>query len=533
MLRSTTLTLAILFTSALGQAQMSGTYTIDPIGSGPRNFPDFATASYELFMQGVSGPVDIQVAPGDYHQSWVLSSIAGSSPTNTVTFISSTPLAARVFRGNQGLFVRLRSTGGIPVQSIVFDGFEINAESNCHDIEIRNCLINDNVFAHNTVDTGPNDNQYSSDWRIHHNRFETRFSGLSLNAIDGLSIHHNEFTPGDNSSTIISVSSTIPSLKRTRIFNNLIQGQGLNGSAVQLGGRNIDLDHNTIIVGAQRAALTISGAFGMWSEWRNNIIVNLSGLCMEIDSPEPFSLFADHNIYWSPNSSPLVRDFSDLIITVDHPNLASWQAASGLDSNSLEVDPLFINDSILPYDLNLIATSPAIGAGDNLHPWVTDDFLGNARRNPPTIGAFELPTQVTFNTFGSGCAGNGGQVPVLGYSGSLDIGSVDFAITLSNANGGLTSKAFFAAGVSNTFFGGTPLPFDFGGGCSLLQSDDFSLLITVGGPSGAGNGNTSLLLGIPNDPNILGQDIHFQWGVVDAAAAGIGVAFSNGGTVSL
>ncbi len=532
MLRSTILALAALFTSSLGPAQMSGTYTIDPLGSGPRNFPDFATASYELFMQGVSGPVEIRVAPGDYHQSWVLTSIVGSSSTNTVTFISPTPLAARGFRGNQHNFCHMRSVGGIPLQAIVFDGFAINAQtwadSHCHDIEIRNCKFTGSVSARNTLGTGANNIQYSSDWRIHHNHFER---GVTLHQIDGISIHHNEFNSGGNSgnNSSISVINDISSLQRTRIYNNLIYGESISLTL----GWNTDLDHNTILTDIDSSGVRLVGAFSMWTEWRNNIIVNLSGRCMDIDSPEPFSLFADHNIYWSPNSSPMFRDTSDLVTTVDHPNLASWQAATGHDSNSLEVDPLFINDSSLPYDVNLLTTSPAIGAGDNLHSWVVDDLLENARGNPPTIGAIELPTQVTFNTFGSGCAGNGGQVPVLNYSGSLDIGSVDFAITLSNANGGLTSKAFFAAGVSNTLIGGTPLPFDFGGGCSLLQSNDFSLLITVGGPSGAGNGNTSLLLGIPNDPNILGQDIHFQWGVVDPAATGIGIAFSNGGTVSL
>ncbi len=64
MLRSNTLAIALLFTLSTGQAQMSGTYTIDPNGSGAQNFLNFANASYQLLLEGVNGPVDFQVAPG-------------------------------------------------------------------------------------------------------------------------------------------------------------------------------------------------------------------------------------------------------------------------------------------------------------------------------------------------------------------------------------------------------------------------------------------------------------------------------------
>ncbi len=541
MLRPTIFGLAILFSSALGTAQMSGIYTIDPGGSGSRNFPNFASASQQLFMQGINAAVEIQVAPGNYTESWVLTNIVGAFGANTVTFISPTPLAAKVTKASQTYFVSMHPINLAPVTHVVFDGFEMHdantaivATSNCNNIEIRNCLFKSTSVRSEDWTNALGGMNPSFGWNIHHNRFEKTGSSsicVQIDAVRGVDIHHNEFIL-ETGHTAISMVNTLFNTDRSRIYNNLIQGQLVNSRALNLiSAWNVDLDHNTILVKTNSEAVGMGGAFAMPGEMRNNLIANLTGPCLEIYAPEPFSFYADYNLYWSPNAPYIIQDRSAGYI--NHINLASWQAASGQGTNSLEADPLFVNDSLPPFDLSLIANSPARGAGDNLHTWVVDDFLDDLRKTPPTIGALEFPGQASFSTFGAGCAGNGGQVPVLGFSGSLSIGSLDFAITLSNANGGLSSKAFFAAGVSNTMIGGTPLPFDFGGGCSLLQSNEFNLLMTVGGLPGPANGSTNLVLGIPNDPNILGQDIHFQWGVVDPAAAGIGIAFSNGGTVGL
>ena len=46
---------ALTFCCALG-AQMSGTYTVDRLGTGPRNFKSLNAAGYDLAALGVSGP---------------------------------------------------------------------------------------------------------------------------------------------------------------------------------------------------------------------------------------------------------------------------------------------------------------------------------------------------------------------------------------------------------------------------------------------------------------------------------------------
>jgi hypothetical protein len=55
---------------------------------------------------------------------------------------------------------------------------------------------------------------------------------------------------------------------------------------------------------------------------------------------------------------------------------------------------------------------------------------------------------------------------------------------------------------------------------------------TVGG-TGAGNGVATLTVKLPNDVKLLGSRTFLQWGVVDPAAEGLGMAFSQALRVDL
>ena len=65
---------------------LSGSYTIDPAGSGSTNFPRFGAADSAMMACGISGPVVFNVAAGTYNEQVYLSSITGVSSTNTITF---------------------------------------------------------------------------------------------------------------------------------------------------------------------------------------------------------------------------------------------------------------------------------------------------------------------------------------------------------------------------------------------------------------------------------------------------------------
>jgi hypothetical protein len=238
----------------------------------------------------------------------------------------------------------------------------------------------------------------------------------------------------------------------------------------------------------------------------------------------------DGNLYFASKSQSLVQVSGGS----SYATLSAWQTASGKDKNSIQADPQFENQAAPPAGLKLKQTSPALGKAVNTPKYVTDDFEGTARGSQPDIGAYQNPPPlIPFKIFGKGCAGTFGNVPVLGSTGSPKLGSTDFVVTLSNALGGPTVKAYFAIGRSNTQFAGGKLPFDFGGGCSLLVSLDYTLLLGMAGSSGPGNGAQQIKFSIPNNQAFKGAVLHFQWAVTDVGAKGIGLAFSNGGTLSL
>ncbi len=67
-------------------SQLSGTYTIDPSGTGTTNYASFTAAVSALTTSGVSGPVTFNVAAGTYSEQISIGAITGSSATNRVTF---------------------------------------------------------------------------------------------------------------------------------------------------------------------------------------------------------------------------------------------------------------------------------------------------------------------------------------------------------------------------------------------------------------------------------------------------------------
>jgi len=68
---------------------MSGIYTINPAGAGPRNFTSFANAISTLQCGGALAPVVFEVANGTYNEQVVLGIIPGASANNRIVFRSA------------------------------------------------------------------------------------------------------------------------------------------------------------------------------------------------------------------------------------------------------------------------------------------------------------------------------------------------------------------------------------------------------------------------------------------------------------
>lgn len=527
-------------------AQLSGTYTIDPNGTGARNYTNFASAAYALAKSGVSGPVTLKIAPGTYAEAWFLAPVPGASKTNKIVFTSPTPLAAKLTeaRGTRYVPIITIPPYAVPLKWIVFEGIEFfRATSSAvystaitgsaDDMEIRNCLF---TSARIVVK--------GARWEIHHNLVNCDtpvYLPCSFLDVDGFNIHHNEFRLQGQRGMELTTRSGASG--QTRFWNNLISGWVTDRDSAGMdfdGAREVIIEHNTIVMNHgvkwEAPCLRIGGVFARENQMRNNILVNLgNGVAAQFASAAAYHNIAHNNIYWVPNNPYLIsllRSGSGSVAK-QWSSLASWQSSSGVDKDSLQVDPKIKASGASPPDLHVAFGSPAVNKAGNTSAFILDDFTGEPRYKPATIGGYEGFHAITFTTFGKGCAGTGGYLPKIGSAGGHFMGSRDFRVTLTKALGGFNVRAILAIGGSNSTWGTISLPLALGGGCSLRVSMDILVVLPVGGSAGGGNGTTGFNIPIPNDPRLLGSMVHFQWAVADPAAQGIGLAFSDGATVKL
>ena len=136
--------------------------------------------------------------------------------------------------------------------------------------------------------------------------------------------------------------------------------------------------------------------------------------------------------------------------------------------------------------------------------------------------------QGSFTYFGSAC-GPKGQMPTLSNTGIPTVGK-SYVVTAQGASP--TMPAILTLGASKTQWGPFTLPFDLtsvgASGCSILCSVD-----VTGAGQTDGKGSVNFNIPVPNQPTLTGVQFHHQIWVFDATVNKLGIAFSQGGTVTL
>jgi hypothetical protein len=108
--------------------------------------------------------------------------------------------------------------------------------------------------------------------------------------------------------------------------------------------------------------------------------------------------YAHYSVLTSMSGS--VADYNDLKVSatgrakaftgnfnsVDYSALSSWQAGTGQELHSLDVDPAFVSSS------DLHPQAPELNNAGISIPGIMVDFAGVLRGNPPDIGAYEYAT---------------------------------------------------------------------------------------------------------------------------------------------
>jgi hypothetical protein len=453
------LTLSLIGVGHTG-AQMSGAYTVDPAGSGPRNFTTVGAAVSALQV-GVVGPVTFDLAPVVFPESVRLTPVSGASSTNTITFQSLGPPAV-LDPGPSSPSITLQM--GNRAAWFRFTNLRLRSQS-------QTCLqllgvssgpgVHDNVFTRVECDTPPTANQYIRALHLmgaRNNRFygctfrggahTARIESSTSNVLDGCEI--------DGKNTAASVVSLVNVDDADNVIQNCFihdpnrsYGTALQMMMTQHGNM---VFNNTILCSTAGWAVQIGGTDRSWASaigFKNNIVVNLgTGVLVHYlycnIPPSPSNSIApcvsDFNCYHCPRNPRYLQVIgTHPITTVFQGNLAAFRAwqktkpspiwpggAASYDANSLEADPGLVRMAA-PYDIHLRVGSPLIDRGtsrfvesyqsfDPNHQ-VTGDFEGHARDTRVDIGCDEAAAVVV----GQGTPSPGGVV-TLDLSSPADVG---------------------------------------------------------------------------------------------------------------
>jgi len=253
-------------------------------------------------------------------------------------------------------------------------------------------LVQDNVFANVLV--GMTLSATSIAINIDRNTVNTRTGaggtrGMLLTNISGaLAVTRNTFT--GNSTTyygIVMSSVSGTALLPIRFENNMIIGINSVLSAVDVlaGACNyLDIFHNSIcMTGASASGLVMVLGTGTGCRISNNAIRSM-GSALRINPASRVSS-SDNNVLFSSNGSGVTWGIPS------YATIAALTAASGMNANSLMMDPGFV-DPVL--DLHLQSGSPCAGRGQTIAS-ITLDQEGEVRPQPaataPDVGADETP----------------------------------------------------------------------------------------------------------------------------------------------
>ena len=513
---------ALLVLSLVGgsSAQLSGAYTIDPAGSGSRNYKTLIMASAMLLGHGVGGPVVFTVASTTFKEEMRVWSATGMSATNTVTFVAvGSPAIIDATGLPNGLTVngacRYYVFENLEVKGFSSYGLNMTGPSNSRATfcTFRKCKFDAPATSSSSVRAAHL--YYSDDCTFEDCVFAGGGRQWYTQQINRCVIRRCEFDGKGMSSQMLSLWNSNDS---DNLYENCFMHDiGPTGYAIMANysQHGMMFWHNTIIVKTSQVAF-YDGSCCAWSRansFRNNIVINTgTGGCIRYGHSNGLLDYndADYNCYWAP--SGLVCELENGS-TFTKGTLAAWKtfynanratlvrpggptpAQAVMDDNSIEMDPSLVS-SVSPYDIHLKSSSPCLDAGTTKYvagTWISynqtykvlDDFEGEAR--PATlvdIGADEAMSNI------------------LTLSGS---GKINTAVNLSLDAG--TGEAGLTYQLGSAFADTPPIPIDTR---VLNLSMDPLLFISVtslaptifanyGGFLDA-NGKATAALNIPNIP---------------------------------
>ena len=128
---------------------MSGTYTINPSGSGSKNYKTFGAAVNALNSSGVSGAVVFNVSNGTYTQQIELKYVSGSSSSNTITFngTDSSKVSLEYDCSQYEAVVKINAAENFVFKNMTIRstnntyGYGLHLTSGAKNVSVENCVV--------------------------------------------------------------------------------------------------------------------------------------------------------------------------------------------------------------------------------------------------------------------------------------------------------------------------------------------------------------------------------------------------------
>ena len=454
-------------------AALIGTYTI---GSDNADFETIAQAVEALEKGGVVGEVIFNIQDGTYQENIKITEILGASATNNITFQSESLDSSAVIISNletsSNTVFEIDSTDYISLKHLTFEqsvnsSYCIRLSGSNDNVSINNCHFNNNYmavwieglvdnfeFTENNIDAGVygiycNAYNISNNVLIEENTFTNQsnhairlrnFSapiiqynkinvsgtivrGIYLiNVQDEFKVIGNELYLNDGTVGIRVETSGSNSNNQGLIGNNFISINGTgNTYGLEISGSYINIFHNNILVESPEVtngrAIQLTGSY---NNLKNNIFANTGGGFAIYANNDNTITESDYNDFYAPGGR--VGYWNG-----NRSTLANWQAGSGFDANSFDVDPEFTSSSDLHISQQLISEKGT--PVDGLPEDIDGDF-----RNPltPDIGADEFTSLVN----------NIGVIEILTPITGCDISAND-EVTIVIKNPGSQSQSNF------------------------------------------------------------------------------------------
>jgi hypothetical protein len=362
---------------------MSGTYTINPTGSGASNYVSFAAAVSALQCGGINGPVVFNVSAGTYNEQVNFVPVVGASATNTITFQSATGVASSVTvssaSGSENFVMNFNGADFFRIRNMTItnsgtsSGFYnvIQFANNADNNELRSCVITNatptigsliqvnstkNFYdrivncTFNGANTGINWNASSSSpyatmLQVDSCTFSNQSAmAMNISNMDSLRIRNNTITTNSSNTNYYGINCSQAFLNAV-IINNTITGfTGGYGMSFQNLGNNGNSGNMCLVANNMiQGGVAGNWAYGIYSSWSSfvNYLHNTINITSASGAGYPF-----YSVSWVQNCVLANNIFQSLSTSASS---YAFYSGSTFSSNTINFNNYFVAAGNLGY----------------------------------------------------------------------------------------------------------------------------------------------------------------------------------------